>query len=251
MDTLLGGLFCLAIFLAQYWAVVVVRKLQLDERFARTPGRIVFADHMMILVLPILAMALSFAYAAVVSIKSGDPRKLVVPGTGIEIPAAARDPAALLTPTLVANISDWVAGEFDLPAVYELPNIEFVPPQRLAGLRYGGLLNRGALLAAKESRERELDDLSRDTIAIYSDAERTIYISNRLSASVPVFLSVVVHETVHHVQNLAGRTFNCAQEREQLAYAAQERWLALFGNSLAGAFELDGFSLLAKTRCLH
>ena len=34
------------------------------------------------------------------------------------------------------------------------------------------------------------------------------------------------------------------------AYTAQERWLGLFGHSLEQDFELDGFSLLAKTRCM-
>jgi len=56
---------------------------------------------------------------------------------------------------------------------------------------------------------------------------------------------------VHHVQNVAGLKYACAQEREKLAYEAQERWLGLFGHSLERDFELDGFSLLVKTRCFY
>jgi hypothetical protein len=43
----------------------------------------------------------------------------------------------------------------------------------------------------------------------------------------------------------------CPQEREKLAYQAQERWLPLFGHSLEADFELDGFSLLGKTQCFY
>jgi hypothetical protein len=83
------------------------------------------------------------------------------------------------------------------------------------------------------------------------DAERTIYLSTAWTGDSPADLSVLVHEMVHHQQNLAGEKFECHQEREKLAYAAQERWLNRFGHSLEADFELDGFSLLAKTRCLY
>jgi hypothetical protein len=56
---------------------------------------------------------------------------------------------------------------------------------------------------------------------------------------------------VHHVQNLLGLKYHCSQEREQLAYVAQERWLGLFGRSLASDFELDPLTVLVKTKCFH
>ena len=90
-----------------------------------------------------------------------------------------------------------------------------------------------------------------DTVAIYVDAERAIYLSTAWTGNSPADLSVLVHEMVHHLQNLAGEKFECPQEREKIAYAAQERWLLRFGRSLEADFELDGFSLLAKTRCLY
>jgi hypothetical protein len=62
---------------------------------------------------------------------------------------------------------------------------------------------------------------------------------------------VLVHEMVHHVQNVGGLKYACPQEREKLAYTAQERWLGLFGRNLEADFEIDAFSLLVKTRCLH
>jgi hypothetical protein len=56
---------------------------------------------------------------------------------------------------------------------------------------------------------------------------------------------------VHHFQHVLGLKFECPQEREVLAYLAQDRWLGLFGHSLEGDFDLDPFSLLVKTKCFH
>ena len=88
-------------------------------------------------------------------------------------------------------------------------------------------------------------------MAVYSDATQTIYLPEGWTGRSPAELSVLVHELVHHVQNVAGLKYACPQEREKLAYEAQERWLGLFGHSLERDFELDGFSLLVKTRCFY
>jgi hypothetical protein len=56
---------------------------------------------------------------------------------------------------------------------------------------------------------------------------------------------------VHHFQHVLGLKFECPQEREVLAYLAQDRWLGLFGHSLEDDFDLDPFSLLVKTKCFH
>ena len=60
---------------------------------------------------------------------------------------------------------------------------------------------------------------------------------------------MLVHELVHHFQNVLGLKYECPQEREKLAYIAQNRWLTLFGHSLENDFDMDAFSLLVKTRC--
>ena len=91
----------------------------------------------------------------------------------------------------------------------------------------------------------------RDTVAVYSDAERTIYLPEGWTGGSAAELSVLVHEMVHHAQNVRGLKFDCPQEREKLAYLAQERWLGLFGRSLAEDFELDPMSLLVKTGCIN
>jgi hypothetical protein len=52
-------------------------------------------------------------------------------------------------------------------------------------------------------------------------------------------------------RTLAALKYHVRKEREALAYRAQERWLGLFGRSLAQDFQIDGFSLLVKTRCMY
>jgi hypothetical protein len=90
-----------------------------------------------------------------------------------------------------------------------------------------------------------------DTVAVYSDSAQTIYLLQGWTGSTAAELSILGHEMVHHIQHLAGLKYECPQAREQLAYLAQDRWLNLFGHSLAQDFDLDAFSLLVKTKCFY
>jgi hypothetical protein len=45
--------------------------------------------------------------------------------------------------------------------------------------------------------------------------------------------------------------FACPQEREELAFKAQKRWLGLFGHDLMQDFQIDPFSLLVKIHCFY
>ena len=81
--------------------------------------------------------------------------------------------------------------------------------------------------------------------------EATIYLPADWTGSTPAEVSVLVHEMVHHLQNVANTKFECPQAREQLAYAAQQRWLGLFDRTLEDEFQLDPFTLLVTTRCMY
>jgi hypothetical protein len=159
-----------------------------------------------------------------------------------------REPPVSLQPLLTA-IEAWLALQFDLPSVERQPRIELAPPGRIAALRYQGLLSG----SGRENAPNGASDLSseRDIVAVYSDVAQTIFLPEGWTGTTPAELSILVHELVHHVQNAAGLKYSCPQEREKLAYDAQERWLGLFGHNLEHDFELDGFSLLVKTRCLY
>jgi hypothetical protein len=43
----------------------------------------------------------------------------------------------------------------------------------------------------------------------------------------------------------------CAQAREALAYAAQDKWLAQFGSNVGKEFGLHAITILVRTKCMH
>jgi len=55
---------------------------------------------------------------------------------------------------------------------------------------------------------------------------------------------------VHHLQNVGQLKFACPEEREELAYKAQDSWLHLFGRDLESEFQMDPFTILVKSNCL-
>ena len=86
-------------------------------------------------------------------------------------------------------------------------------------------------------------------VAVYVDDDRMVYLPEDWTGSTPAELSVIVHEMVHHLQNEAGLKFACLEVREDVAFAAQARWLALFGTDLQTEFGIDPFTLLVRTNC--
>jgi hypothetical protein len=136
---------------------------------------------------------------------------------------------------LLATIANWLSTEFSL-SIDRLPRIKFVPPERLGLLRLRGISGD------------HLGD-GRDVVAVYDDDAQAIYLRRDWTGQTPAETSILVHEMVHHAQNLAGTKFECPQAREKLAYEAQERWLTQFGSDLGKDFEIDGFTLLVRTSC--
>ena len=140
---------------------------------------------------------------------------------------------------LMNSIVNWLVASFDLPVIWEAPRIEFIQPASTAQLRYrGSASNQGMPL-----------DMGRDIVAVYDDLKRTIYLPEGWTGVTPAEQSLLVHEMVHHLQNLGKLKYECPEAREKLAFAAQEQWLELFDRTLAGEFELDPFTLLVRTSC--
>ena len=148
----------------------------------------------------------------------------------------------------ITAMETWVSNQFDLPTMHEHPRIEFAPPAKIASLRFTDLLSDPGAQVEPNNRA---PSAQHDTIAIYDDATRTIYLPEGWTGGTPAELSVLVHELVHHFQNVLGLKYECPQEREKLAYLAQDRWLGPFGHSLAEDFALDPFSLFVKTTCFY
>jgi len=149
---------------------------------------------------------------------------------------------------LLTAIVLWLSTNFGLPPFHDHPRVEFVPAPQIAAIRSKGLdgkrpVQSGTVVGQPVQIAQ--------VISVYDDSTKTIYLPDGWTSSQPADLSVLVHEMVHHLQNIAGLKFACPQEREQLAYRAQERWLGLFGHDLVHDFELDAFTLLVKTKCFY
>jgi hypothetical protein len=149
---------------------------------------------------------------------------------------------------LLTAIEGWLSSQFEMPKIDRHPRIEFVSPSTIASLRYGkdlASLNGEVVAADGQTTSQQ------ETVSLYDDATQTIYLPKGWSGATDVEVSILVHEMVHHFQNLLGLKYECAQEREKLAYVAQERWLVRSGRSLASDFDLDPFSLLVTTTCKY
>ena len=154
-----------------------------------------------------------------------------------------------ITPALLMEIVTWLSTNFDLPAIHDQPRVEFASPLEIVTMRYKGFLPP----TWRRDGMREpatLADYGRDVIAIYNDKTRTIFLPTGWTGAGPVDMSVLVHEMVHHLQNLAGMKFECPAARERVAYHAQNQWLKQFGHDLETDFQVDMLSLLVKTSCM-
>ncbi len=128
----------------------------------------------------------------------------------------------------------WLSLLYGLPQTAEVPTLAYMPAERLAQLRY-----------ATPATGAEAD-----VMAVYDDRTETIYLRPDWSEDSGIDLSILVHELVHHLQHVAGRTYRCPGEREQLAFTAQAEWLLQYGETLESAFGLDPVSLKLATMCL-
>jgi hypothetical protein len=147
---------------------------------------------------------------------------------------------------LLISIENWLSSQFNLPTINRHPRIEIVAPSTTASLVYKKLLSDPSVLAESETTGSQLN-----TVSLYDDVTEAIYLPRGWTGSTDVEVSILVHEMVHHFQNLLGFKYACAQEREKLAYMAQDRWLGQSGLSLASEFDLDPFTLLVATTCKY
>jgi hypothetical protein len=144
---------------------------------------------------------------------------------------------------LLTAIVLWLSTNFALPASFDHPRLKFVSAAELsAPLRGRAEEKQGSVSAAQTGS---------DIVSFYSNESKTIYLAEGWSGKTPADLSVLVHEMVHHLQNVGRLKFECPQAREEIAYKAQNQWLGLFGHDLEQDFQLDGFSILVKTKCFY
>jgi hypothetical protein len=150
---------------------------------------------------------------------------------------------------LLGSIADWLSRDFALPPNYYHPRIEFASPQAMLAIRYRAFGVEKLARALADAGDDRLSQQMRDVMALYEDATRTIYLRQDWTGATPSEISVLVHEMVHHLQNVAGLKYDCAEAREKPAYAAQIKFLELSGHNFFEDFETDPMSLTMRTVC--
>ena len=146
----------------------------------------------------------------------------------------------------LAWIAAWLSATFSLPAIYDHPEIRFASHHEIMAVRLlqqpheSTAIHAPPVAPAPSSIE-----------ALYDDRSRTIYLNQYWTGLTPAETSILVHEMVHHFQNMAGLQYECAEAREELAYKAQDMYLALHGLSLSKEFKLDPVTRLVRTKCMH
>jgi len=138
-------------------------------------------------------------------------------------------------PGLLEAMTLWLEANFGLPAAARMPALVSVPAEELSVRRYGH-----AVIFPADG-----------VVALYDEAVGTIFVSDEWTGQTVADHSVLLHELVHHMQAAAGQRFACPADREVLAYAAQEAWLNLFGESLQSAFGIDRLTILVTTTCTN
>jgi hypothetical protein len=152
---------------------------------------------------------------------------------------------------LLTEIAAWLSTNFDLPAIATPPRIELVSSAKLATMRYedsdfsGGPSRLTGVNVPIEAA------LQRNVVALYNYKTETIFLLDTWTGTSPAERSVVVHEMVNRLQNLANLEFECPQAREKRAYEAQNQWLEQFGTNLETEFELDKFTVLVSSACMY
>jgi len=149
------------------------------------------------------------------------------------------------TPALLSEVVTWLSENFGLAAIYDHPAIEYVPQTELASLRLKSLLGQGSLASGSDGI------VTRDVVALYNHDTKTIFLSDAWTGADPKELSVLVHEMVHHLQNVGNLKYECSAARERLAYQAQDAWLKLYGRDLEHDFDVDLFTVVISSACVY
>ncbi|UQD69115.1 hypothetical protein JEY40_24155 [Bradyrhizobium japonicum] len=159
--------------------------------------------------------------------------------------ASLHSDAAQLAEALLDDIVIWLSSNFDLPAIKQRPVVEFASKMELARLR---ARDRNFSQGFMESDGRLAQ---REVVALYDNETRTILLPDDWGGTSPADQSVLVHEMVHHLQNVGKLKFDCPQAREKLAYLAQDKWLERFGLTLETEFDVDMFTVLVSSACMY
>ena len=151
----------------------------------------------------------------------------------------------------MTEILAWLAAKLESPPTLELPSVELVSPSKLLAIRLGGLAINQQEPKSEPNQPQPPLNISGDIAAVYHTAKRTIFLPEEWNGKSHAETSVLVHEMVHHLQNVGGLKYPCPDAREKPAYLAQDQWLRRFGSDLETAFGIDLFTVLVRSACFH
>jgi len=130
-------------------------------------------------------------------------------------------------------IVSWLGANFELPAVQDQPQIRFAPVDQIASFGSRGRSSTGTLDVTSSTSARN------QLTAWYDSAAKTIYLPEGWTGASPTELSVLVPQTVRHVQNVSGIEYGCPEARALASFAVQQKWLGIFGLSLHQEFDVN------------
>jgi hypothetical protein len=151
------------------------------------------------------------------------------------------------TASSLDELARWLSTNYDLPYSAEPPRLERVTPLRLYQLRHRAFLSSQTVGESSTPQP----GYQREVVAVYDDKNRIVYLPESWTGETIADQSVLVHEMVHHLQNLAGQKFACAGEREKPAYLAQDKFLRQHGLDLEKEFDVDMFTVVAISACMN
>jgi len=109
------------------------------------------------------------------------------------------------------------------------------------------------VLKSSEEINREFcpDGGCLNTVALYNNDTQTITVNKNLDPTKEYDLSVLLHEFVHHLQNINGeRRSDCVGEREGQAYTTQRAFLKSRGHKdTSEVMGIDAFTELLISQC--
>ena len=147
--------------------------------------------------------------------------------------------------SLLDEMITWISLNFDLPSTTYRPAIEFASKARLTQMRIDDRTSWQGFAQVDGDAVSE-----RGVVAVYDTSSKTIFLPEGWTGKSPAERSILVHELVHHLQNLAQQRFECPAAREKAAYLAQQKWLERFGVSLEEEFDLDMFTIVVSSACM-
>tara|TARA_B100000941_G_scaffold235670_1_gene178540 strand:+ start:869 stop:1285 length:417 start_codon:yes stop_codon:yes gene_type:complete len=123
----------------------------------------------------------------------------------------------------------WLGTNTPLSVNHELPNVLFLPQEKMEQIFYG-------------DNEYEPEQLH----GMYNKETDTIILAEDWNRNDPWDLGVLVHEMVHYLQDQNEMKYACTQEMEKLAWPIQQFYLKKVWNY---DWDYDGLWFLVISSC--